>query len=229
MQSVGVTLAFDPRDPFPLLEERELAYAEAQEHAALADAWLDLRAEAVERTLPRGALAGTGQQLWLDLPVRGLLTPYVELRALLARLRPVPGSTVVDLGAGYGRLGFVVARHWPGVSFLGYEYVRERVAEGNRCLAAHGHALARLECVDLSAREFRPGAAGIYFLYDYGTRAAIEKTLQDLRHIARTLPLTVVGRGRASRDAIERRHPWLSQVVPPEHAPHASIYRTRAA
>lgn len=224
-----MALAFDPADPFPLVDPESVDYPAAQEHAAKADAWLDLRTEAVERSLPRGELAMTGQQLWLSLPVRGLLTPYTCLRALMERLAPVPGSTVVDLGAGYGRLGFVLGRHWPGVNFLGYEYVAGRVAEGNRCLAVHGHARARLEFADLAARGFRPLSAELYFLYDYGTREAIEKTLEDLRHIALTRPITVVGRGRSSRDAIERRHPWLSQVVRPEHAPHASIYRTRDA
>lgn len=224
-----MTLALDPDDPFPLADERLVDYAAAQEHAAEVDAWLGLRTEEVERSLPRDALAATGQQLWLDLPVRGLLTPYTELRALMEHLKPAAGSLVVDLGAGYGRLGFVVARHCPGVSFLGYEFVAGRVGEGNRCLEAHGHAGSRLEQADLSSRTFRPVPADVYFLYDYGTREAIEKTLEDLRQVARTQPITVVGRGRASRDAIERRHPWLSQVVAPEHATHASIYRTRAS
>lgn len=223
-----MTIAFDPADPFPRLAEPFGDYAAAQEHAAQVDAWLGLDTGRVEAALPRGELAAAGHQAWLDLPVRGLLTPYTELRALMERLAPADGSTVVDLGAGYGRLGFVLARHWPAVEFLGYELVAARVAEGRRCLAAHACARAELVAADLAEPAFAPRAASAYFLYDYGTRAAIEKTLEDLRAIARTRAIAVIGRGRASRDAIERRHPWLGEVVEPEHLPHASIYRSRA-
>lgn len=213
-------LEFDPADPFPLLDPSSHTYTEAQEHAAAADRWLGLDVEGVEARLPRDSLRDTGHQLWVDLPVRSMLTPYTELRWLLARLEPAPGSTVVDLGAGYGRMGFVIARHHPGVTFVGYEYVASRVEEAGRCGA-------RLECADLAAPDFRPVPAEVYFLYDYGTRDAIEKTLEDLRRIARQRALIVAARGRASRDAIDRGHPWLSGVVRPEHHAHVSIYRTR--
>ncbi len=72
--------------------------------------------------------------------------------------------------------------------------------------------------------DFKPDAADFFFIYDYGTRPAVQKTLEDLREIARSRPITVVGRGRLSRDAIERQHPWLSQVCPPRHFKNYSIY-----
>ena len=229
-------LKFDPRDPYPLVSSASLVsgvahcYAEAQAHAAEVDRWLGLRTEAIEAglTQTRGEAAGSqDQQLWVGLPVKAMLTPYTELRELLTRLSPPPGACIVDLGAGYGRMGFVIAAHWPEVGFVGYEYVQERVDEAMMALARAGAANGRIGMrqADLRAPEFRPIAADIYFLYDYGTRDAIEKTLQDLRAIAATRAITVVGRGRASRDAIERAHPWLSQVNPPEHSPHYSIYR----
>jgi hypothetical protein len=223
-----MAVPFDPADPFPLLADPYADYAGARAHAAAADAWLGLHCERVEAALPRDRLAREDRQLWLDLPLPSLQTPYVELRALMARLAPPPGHTVVDLGAGYGRLGFVIARHHPGVAFVGYELVAERAGEGTRCLAAHGCEAARLEVADLAAPDFAPCDADIYFLYDYGTRAAIEKTLEDLRRVAQRRPIAVVGRGRASRDAIERGQPWLAAVVAPEHFAHASIYRSRS-
>lgn len=222
-----MAVPFDPADPFPLLADPFADYAGARRHAEEADAWLGLRCAQIEAALPRDRLAREDRQLWLDLPLPSLQTPYVELRALMARVAPPPGSTVVDLGAGYGRLGFVIARHHPGVAFTGYELVAGRAGEGMRCLAAHGSGAARLEVADLADPEFAPRDADVYFLYDYGTRAAIAKTLADLRAIARRRPIVVVGRGRASRDAIERGEPWLSTIVPPEHFAHASIYRSR--
>ncbi len=225
-------IPFDPNNPYPLLPAAEESYPAEQEHAEAADAWLGLATHATEKRLieesDRLAEAGVKERpsrLWIGLPVRALLTPYTELRSILEALRPQPGEKVVDLGAGYGRMAFVIARHHPGVEFVGYEAVRERVEEGRRALGSRKGIEILLE--DLANAGFSPVEAQFYFIYDYGTRAAIEKTLQDLRRIAERRKITVVGRGRATRDAIEREHPWLSQVVPPDHRKRFSIYRSR--
>jgi precorrin-6B methylase 2 len=145
---------------------------------------------------------------------------------MLSLLSPAVGSTVVDLGAGYGRMGFVLSRHYPDVSFVGYEIVEERVSEAKRCLEHHGCQNSEMLCEDLSAKEFQPTSADFYFIYDYGSRIAISKTLNDLRTIARSHPIVVVGRGRLSRDLIEQENPWLSGVNAPEHHGNFSIYRS---
>lgn len=224
-------IAFDPDDPFPLLPPPLRVYALEQEHAAQADAWLGLEIERIERELVESGRAADGkvEQNWVGLPSRSLLTPYTEIRETIVRLKPRDGSTLVDLGAGYGRVAFVVAAHFPALRFVGYEIVPERVAEGLRGLSrleSPGARGVELLEQDLAAPGFRPCEADFYFLYDFGSRAAIAKTLEDLRQIAAKRPITVVGRGRASRDEIERRHPWLSEVVEPEHLPRYSIYRT---
>lgn len=247
-------LQFDPADPYPLyLPPHEPAYAAAQLHAAEVDRWLGLETERIEaelverervkRELVEGELVArraeaplgtevppSDQQLWIGLPVQAMLTPYTELRAMLARLAPLPGHTIVDLGAGYGRMGLVIARHHPGVRFLGYEYVVERVRAGQRVIgeqdSSRDESSIELLQADLAAPGFAPISAKTYFIYDYGTRAAIDKTLEDLRRIAQSRTITVVGRGRASRDAIERGQPWLSQVREPVHFGHYSIYCT---
>ena len=113
-----------------------------------------------------------------------------------------------------------------GVDFCGFELVAPRVAAAQAALDRFGAARARMVAADLAAADFSLCAADVYFMYDYGTRDAIEKTLADLRAVARERGVIVVGRGRACRDAIERRHPWLSGVVSPQHFAHASIYRT---
>jgi hypothetical protein len=50
--------------------------------------------------------------------------------------------------------------------------------------------------------------------------------LASLRELARERGITVVGRGRRIRDAIEAEHPWLASVVPAKHFAHYSIYRS---
>ncbi len=230
---------FDPTDPYPLARDGSYDYARAQAHSEEVDAWLGMRTHEIEARL-RAAQDDTNrrslnQQLWIGLSTRALLTPYTELRTLLTELDPKPGETVVDLGAGYGRMGFVLRRHFPEALFVGYELVRERVDEGNRCFerqeSREGAAMPpaerfKLVQADLADPGFSPRHAEHYFLYDYGTRQAISKTLEDLKLIASRQAITVTGRGRASRDAIEREHPWLSQVVSPEHHGNFSIYRS---
>lgn len=225
-------LKFDPMDPFPLLPEERHDYAAEQAHAARVDQWLGLATAEVEQEVG----VTPGQQNWAGLPIQALMTPYTELRFILEQLKPRPGEAVVDLGAAYGRMGFVMARHFPQARFIGFELDRSRVAEGKRCwescrtlkpgLAQGLETSFRLEVADLERSDFRLPPAEYFFIYDYGTRKAIEKTLDDLRLLAQTQPLTVVGRGRRVRDMIERAQPWLSQVAEPEHFDHFSIYRS---
>lgn len=201
-------LPFDPQDPFPLVEEN---YAWEKVHSAELDRWLGLRVPEAEASIHP---LDDGQERWLRQGPDVFLTPYTEIRRMLEELRPQAGDTVVDLGAGYGRMGYVLDRHFPDVRFLGYELVTERVRAGH----------IGLVCADLL--RVKPEPARFYFIYDYGTRSAIEKTLGDLREIAGGRAITVVGRGRAVRDAIERGHPWLGAVVEPKHHAHYSVYRS---
>ena len=216
---------FDANDLFPLVSA-DISYAEAQKHSALVDVSLGLAMDEIEIRIATKN-AGQDQNLWYGLPTQTLLTPYTELRQILNQLSLKPHERIVDLGAAYGRLGFVVAKHAPGVSFTGYEMVPERVAEGERCFLAHALPpdIELLEA-DLSASDFKPIVADAYFLYDYGSRRAIDKTLQDLAEIRSEKKFRVVGRGRAVRDAIERKFPWLSVVHPPQHFAHYSIYQS---
>lgn len=225
-------LPFDPGDPYPLLPYGSFSHAEAVAHAEEADRWLGLRALGIEETLAQAArarghsTAPTGEGHWIGLPVNSLLTPYLELRQMLAELAPEPGEAVVDLGAGYGRMAFVLDRHHSGARFLGYEIVPERVQEGANAFERLGLARATLEVADITAQGFALPAARAYFLYDFGSRAAIEALLAKLQERARREPVTVIGRGRATRDAIERGQPWLSEMVPPRHLGNFSIYRS---
>jgi ubiquinone/menaquinone biosynthesis C-methylase UbiE len=163
---------------------------------------------------------------WIGLPVKSLLTPYTEIRSILAQLSPAPGSTIVDLGAGYARMAFVIGRHYPSVRFIGYEYISERVQEARLRLQASGFNNTKLVIADLESPEFNPEPADYYFLYDFSNRRSIEKVLGDLKRIAKTRSITVIGRGRSSRDIIEHEHPWLSSVHSPRHFSHYSIYQS---
>ncbi len=224
-------LQFNPQDPFPLLHEGSYTYDEAKFHAAQVDDWLGIDTKTVEQKviLNQKYLNEKKQhpfmpEYWSGLSTPTLQTPYTEIRLILSHLNLQAGQTLVDLGSGFGRMGHVIGRHYQKVNFIGYEYVEERVQESQRCLSIHYYPNVKIEKTDLSANAFSLVSADYYFMYDFGSRKAIEKTLEDLRRIAKTRNITVIGRGRNSRDLIERQHPWLSQVHLPQHYTQYSIY-----
>src|SRR5262245_35223479 len=98
----NAALNFDSRDPFPLIPIEKTSYREAQRHAEAVDQWLGLKTREIEEQLK--ANTQSTHQMWIGLPVKSLLTPYTEFRQILARLDLKENSTIVDFGAGYGRM-----------------------------------------------------------------------------------------------------------------------------
>ncbi|MBU6375183.1 MAG: SAM-dependent methyltransferase [Bdellovibrionales bacterium] len=218
-RSTTITL----RNKLSQLPQSSGNYSQEKHDSEGIDLALGFQVDAVEAALGARPL---GAQVWGHLSSQVFQTPYAEILRILQDLAPKPGDLVVDLGAAYGRMGFVVEAFFPQVRFLGYECSAERVAEAQRVMELYGLSLSQMVPQNLEAADFEPEKAQHYFLYDFGTREAISKTLLDLKKIARGGSIQVAARGRASRDAIEREHPWLSQVNPARHSAHTSIYRS---
>lgn len=228
-------LKFSSKNPFPLVRygDKSITEARVRAHSDQVDAYLGMQIEKVEKKLridgcrlKASIFRKETQELWIGLAAKRFLTPYTEIRTILSLLKPEQGSTIVDLGAGYGRMGFVVGRHFPKIKFIGYEYVGERVKESKRCLNRLGYPLVKFKHADLSSMEFQPITADYYFIYDYGTTEAIKKTLVDLKRIAQEKLITVVARGRDSRDFIEEHHAWLAKRALPKFYIYFSIYQS---
>lgn len=160
-----------------------------------------------------------GHQTWVGLDPQVLQTPYQELLKMCELLVLQPGEHVIDLGAGYGRLAWILKQKYPEVSFTGYEYVKERVDEGNRVLQEE-----LLIQQDLSDPDFELPVADSYFIYDFGKVQHIRKILQQLEDMAETNSFKVVARGRGTRSMIQHEHPWLAQINPPHHEENWSLY-----
>lgn len=224
-------LSFSPRQPVPLIGSASISHSEAELHAKAVDQWLGLNIEQVEAQLQakgcRSKAPSSGklhQELWFGLDSQKLQTPYVEIRHWLDRLQPKAGSQLVDLGAAYGRMGFVVGWHFPHLDFVGYEYVGERVEEARKALKKWNFPRVCLEHADLASSTFQPIVADYYFIYDFGTDLAIEKVLHDLRRIAKVHPITIIARGRRCREFIDVRHAWLKPRFPGESESKVTIY-----
>lgn len=165
-----------------------------------------------------------GNQTWVGLSHQTLQTPYTELKEICELLNPPVGSRIVDLGAGYGRMGLVLAALHPEVRFLGLEYVRQRVDEGNRIFQHFQCQNSLLLTQDLTAEDFELPEAEFYFLYDYGTLEHIRKTMQQLEKLGAKKKYKLIARGKGSRSLVQYEHPWLSQVYPPIHKDQFSIF-----
>lgn len=220
-------IEFKDTDLYPLLNFDSYTYQEAKDHALLVDDYLGFECEAAEALIQQGAkVASRDQQNWQHLSVQAMQTPYVEIRGILDLLKPQPGETLVDLGAAYGRIGFVMDQHYPEVKFYGFEIEEARVKEAQRVMNLQHVETAQMVAADLAAESFTLPRADYYFIFDYGHERDVRRTLDDLRTISRTHPIQVVARGRLSRALIHADHLWLSSVYQPMHFPHFSIYRS---
>ncbi len=136
-----------------------------------------------------------GAQTWIGLDFQILQTSYHDLKILFEVIRPHPGERIVDLGAGYGRLGVFLHHFYPKTEFLGLELVEERVQEGNRLLRSLHSLNKELATCDLSKlRELPDG--DIYFIYDFGSVEHIKRILVMLKHTPKRL---LVVKGRIAR------------------------------
>ena len=204
--------------PLPTVET--YSYSEAKAFSRQLDHELGFRIEAVEQVI----LENHPHTPWAGLEPQSLQTPYPEIRMMLSKLELQAGQAIVDLGAAYGRMGLVVAAFHPGVRFIGYEVSPERVSEAKRIF----DLLPAQELIqdDISRTDWILPDADVYFIYDFGDLESIIRVIDLLKKQARQQPITVVGRGRRTRDHIERHEPWLSQVNPPDHCGNFSIYRS---
>lgn len=153
-----------------------------------------------------------GNQTWVGLHPETLQTPYAEIRKALELLNPKSGEEVVDLGAGYGRVGFALATLFPEVKFLGIEFVPERVAAGNQVFHRLGRSGLRLECGDLTEKNFELPKAAHYFIYDFGKVEHIRRILERFSEHADHHRFTLVARGQGIRSLIEKDFPWLIET-----------------
>ena len=194
--------------------------------SGLIDRNLGFRVDEIERQLLRRALAidpdgdhhswgsalHQGNQTWVGLHPETIQTPYSELYRMCTKLGLKTGDHVVDLGAGYGRLGIILRESFPGVSFHGIEFVPERVAEGKRVVPE-----LHLSRGDLTEESFFPEEADHYFVYDFGKVPHIRRLLSQLSDVADKKRFTLTGRGKGIRSLIAHEFHWLTPFYEEEN------------
>jgi hypothetical protein len=139
----------------------------------------------------------------------GVQTSYSSILLALDRANIKKGARVLDLGSGYGRVGFVLGLLRPDISFTGYEYVNHRVLDSKAVCKRLALANIEFETRDLSA--FQLPRADVYYMYDPFSRETYAFVLNQLIAYGGEQPVTIITKGRANtwvRDALVD-HGWM--------------------
>lgn len=189
---------------------------------------LDLLSKA-RALMPMGDVTSWGKSLheaqsWVGLHPQTLLTPYQELAWMCECVKDQSGH-VVDLGAGYGRLGIIMQEKLPLAFYTGVEIVKQRVDEGNRVFEKLHCEKARLIAADLASSSYELPLGDCYFIYDYGTLDHIRWTMGQLQNLSDIHRFQIVARGAGIRSLIDMAHPWLHKMENP-HEAFFSLYQT---
>ncbi len=138
----------------------------------------------------------------------GVQTSYSSILLALERANPANGARIVDLGSGYGRVGFVLGLLRPDVDFIGYEYVEHRVENSKGVAKRAGLQRTTFVTQDLARRDFKIPVADIYYMYDPFSPETYGTVLDQLIEVGKRLQITIVTKGRANswvREALMNR------------------------
>ena len=122
----------------------------------------------------------SGSQVWIGLHPQTLQTPYSDVYWALCQLQSYKPNSLVDLGAGYGRVGLVSSMVNPAVSFIGIEILRERCAEASRIFTKYGLANCKMINRSLVDPDFEIPQADVYFIYDFSHIDEISYALEKI-------------------------------------------------
>lgn len=151
-----------------------------------------------------GPMLHDGAQTWVGLDFQILQVTYHDMKIIFDTIKPKAHEKVVDLGAGYGRMGIYLHWYHPQTHFLGIELVPERVNEANRIY--HKMQLQNKEMIigDLSKLEQIPDG-DYYFIYDFGSEEHLKKILNQLRALKGKI---LVVKGRICHNLMRKDPAW---------------------
>lgn len=119
-----------------------------------------------------GSAASSPEQVGLGSDPNGMWTPYQWLHLMFSEAKIKSGSTVVDVGAGIGRLGIYLREFRPDLHYIGLELLPSRVE------AARNLGLDVWEW-DLSRKELP--LAACYYYYNALPRPAYKRMIKRLK------------------------------------------------
>lgn len=121
-----------------------------------------------------------GAQAWIGLHPQALQTTYNEVFAVFKYLSQFDIQKVIDIGAGYGRVGLVMSSFFPKADFFGIEIIPQRVIEGNRIFEKFNLKNCEMIYQDV-CREFESlPKADVYFIYDFSEESGFDFVLEKI-------------------------------------------------
>lgn len=141
----------------------------------------------------------------------GVQSSYSTILLALRYLRIPKGARFIDLGAGFGRVGFIVGLLRPDVIFSGYEIVPERVDAVNAAIQDFGlEKSVKFFAQDLSKTDFVIPDADIYYMYDPFSVETYKHVLTQLSVIATRKKINIItsGETRQVMQELSQRGRW---------------------
>lgn len=211
-----------------------------RKHSILLDKILGFRITKIEHNLLKRYVAyykheGEGKrkhyegtQTWIGLHPQVLQTPYDEITRFLCFLKKYNPKKVVDLGAGYGRVGLVMRAILPEAKFIGFEIVSKRLIEAKRVFSNLKYTDCQMVSKNILDEDFEIPKADIYFIYDFSDPHDLRTILDKLSQDVHRERFFLVARGEGIRSLIQLKYPqfWVSHGA--IHRKDLSIYSSFA-
>ncbi len=146
----------------------------------------------------------------------GVQSSYLSLFIALQRM-DVCDERIIDLGAGFGRVGLVLGLLFPEARFTGFEYVGHRVQKAQAAAERVGISPRILFLKqDLSVPDFTIPDADIFYLYDPFTPQTYNYVLRQIKEIGSRRRVRVVAKGGALprfRESVGRLEGWSAPLL----------------
>lgn len=153
-----------------------------------------------------------GTQTWIGLHPQVLQTPYSDIHRCLSYLLDKEISSIVDIGAGYGRVGIVAKSLFPDVEFKGFEIIKKRSDEGNRIFQKIGLDDCSISNEDVLKEDFHLPIAQVYFIYDFSEAEDICMILDQLEDRYNSSNYYLITKGDRVDSMIERKYKFFSKT-----------------
>ncbi len=128
----------------------------------------------------------------------GVQSSYSTLFQIYKNVDLFQNASVIDLGSGYGRLGFYLNILRPDIHFTGYEFLDCRVNQANENLKnIFSSNNSQFLTQDLSKTDFKLPDADFYYLYDPFTDSTYQLIMDQLVEISRRKNITIISKGNS--------------------------------
>lgn len=165
-----------------------------------------------------------GTETWIGLHPQVLQTPYSEICEFFHMLAEFDIKKVVDLGAGYGRIGIVANAFYSEVDFTGYEILNERLDEANRIFDLLDLNNCKMVNENILEEGFELPEADLYFIYDFSNPLDLRVILKKLSAQFSQRDFFFVAKGEGIRSLIQNKYPEFFAVNGVIHNEHWSLY-----